>query len=131
MTVLFGELLVPGWAEGEGAKIGLDQVTGSYGSDRAFTLPCHNSDPEIFFSDDSTEIALAKSLCSRCPVQRECLTGAISRQEPCGVWGGELLEEGRVISRKRAPGRPRIVRESAEDGTELHAPVAGLASLCS
>ena len=40
MTVLFSELLVPGWSEGDDAMIGLDAVTGVYGTDRAFTLPC-------------------------------------------------------------------------------------------
>ncbi|MEY4197621.1 MAG: hypothetical protein RLZZ477_206, partial [Actinomycetota bacterium] len=29
-------------------------------------------------------------------------------QEPCGVWGGELFEEGSVIAEKRLPGRPRL-----------------------
>ena len=46
MSVLFSELLIPGWAEGEGAMIGLDAVTGRYGSDQAFSLPCHTSNPE-------------------------------------------------------------------------------------
>ena len=108
MTVLFSELLVPGWSEGDNAMIGLDAVTGVYGTDRSFTLPCHNSNPEIFFSVKSEEIAYAKSLCSGCPVKKECLQGALSRQEPCGVWGGELFEEGVVIAEKRLPGRPRL-----------------------
>ena len=111
MTVLFSELLVPGWAEGEDAKIGLDAVTGIYGDENAFTLPCHNSNPEIFFSEKSDEIAYAKSLCGGCPVKKECLQGALSRQEPCGVWGGELFEDGGVIAAKRMPGRPRLNRE--------------------
>lgn len=111
MTVLFSDLLVPGWAEGDEAKIGLDGVTARYGNEHAFTLPCHNSDPELFFSDDQRHIAIAKSLCSACPMKSKCLEGAISRQEPCGVWGGELFEEGEVIAQKRMPGRPRINRE--------------------
>jgi len=111
MTVLFGELLVPGWAQGEGAKIGLDAVTGSYDDGRAVALPCHNSNPELFFSEKSDEISVAKSLCGGCPVRKECLKGALSRQEPCGVWGGELFEDGQVIARKRMPGRPRLDRE--------------------
>jgi WhiB family redox-sensing transcriptional regulator len=111
MTVLLGELLVPGWAEGENAMIGLDAVTGIYGENTAFTLPCHNSDPELFFSEKSEEISYAKSLCAGCPVKRECLQGALSRKEPCGVWGGELFEEGVAIAAKRLPGRPRLNRE--------------------
>jgi WhiB family redox-sensing transcriptional regulator len=108
MTVLFSELLVPGWAEGDDAMIGLDAVTGVYGTDRAFILPCHNSNPEIFFSEKSEEIANAKTLCGGCPVKKECLEGALSRQEPCGVWGGELFEDGVAIAAKRLPGRPRL-----------------------
>jgi WhiB family redox-sensing transcriptional regulator len=112
MSVLFSELLIPGWAEGEGAMIGLDAVTGVYGSEQEFTLPCHTSNPEIFFSDKSDEIAYAKSLCSACPVKRECLQGALSRKEPCGIWGGELFEEGVVIAAKRLPGRPKLTQEA-------------------
>jgi hypothetical protein len=36
------------------------------------------------------------------------LDAALSRQEPCGVWGGELFEDGVVIARKRTVGRPRL-----------------------
>ena len=108
MTVLFSELLVPGWAEGDNAMIGLDAVTGAYGAENAFTLPCHSSDPEIFFSEKSEEIACAKTLCGGCPVKKECLEGALSRGEPAGVWGGELFEDGVVIAAKRMPGRPRL-----------------------
>ena len=108
MTVLFSELLVPGWAN-KGEKIGLDDVTGAYGSDIAFTLPCHNSNPELFFSEKSAEIELAKSLCGGCPVRAQCLQAALSREEPCGIWGGELFENGRVIARRRTVGRPRLM----------------------
>jgi len=107
MTVLFSELLVPGWAS-DGNKIGLGDVTGTYGSEIAFSLPCHNADPDLFFSEKSAETAVAKSLCSGCPVQQQCLDAALSRQEPCGVWGGELFEDGAVIARKRMVGRPRL-----------------------
>ena len=123
MTVLFSELLVPGWANG-GEKIGLDDVTGAYGSDIAFTLPCHNSDPELFFSDRSQEIELAKSLCGACPVRSQCLQAALSREEPCGIWGGELFENGRVIARKRTVGRPRLV-PTGQNGETLNGKLAG------
>jgi WhiB family redox-sensing transcriptional regulator len=107
MTVLFSELLVPGWAQ-DGEKIGLGAVTGAYGSDIAFALPCHNSDPDLFFSETAAEINVAKSLCGQCPVQTQCLEAALSRQEPCGVWGGELFEDGSIIAKRRTVGRPRL-----------------------
>ena len=111
MTVLFSELLVPGWAEG-GTKIGLNAVTGAYGSEIAFALPCHSADPELFFSDKADETELAKALCAECPVRSQCLDAALSREEPCGVWGGELFEDGLVVVRRRSVGRPRVSRES-------------------
>ncbi len=114
MSVLFSELLIPGWAE-TGAKIGLGDVTGTFDSSIAFNLPCHSANPEMFFSEDEFSIAEAKSLCGGCPVRLQCLEGALSRQEPLGVWGGELFEGGRVIARKRKAGRPRLseLEESA------------------
>lgn len=118
MTVLFSELLVPGWAN-TGTKIGLGAVTGAYGSATAFTLPCHIADPELFFSDSMPEIEVAKSLCRQCPVSRQCIEAAISREEPCGVWGGELFEDGRVVTRKRSVGRPRLTPIVAEVVAEV------------
>lgn len=106
-NVLFSDLLVPGWAD---SKIGLKSVTGTYGDRHAFTLPCHTSDPELFFSEEKAKIERAKSLCTPCPVRAECLKGALSREEPCGVWGGELFLDGEVIAERRGVGRPRLVR---------------------
>ena len=152
MTVLFSELLIPGWAEGPTAKIGLADVTWAYDdapvisysdystnstanstyaksstakgnykrADNPFapeiksqaqplSLPCHTADPELFFSESAPVIAQAKALCGLCPVRAKCLTAALSRAEPCGVWGGELFDEGQIIQSKRLPGRPAKV----------------------
>jgi hypothetical protein len=43
----------------------------------------------------------------------KCLQGALSRAEPCGVWGGELFDEGQVIQSKRTPGRPAKVAQAS------------------
>lgn len=113
VSVLFSELLVPGWAEskegidGGEAMIGLSDVTCVTGGGDEFTLPCHTADPELFFSEESVQIAIAKKMCGGCPMQKACLEGAISRGEPCGVWGGELFEGGQIIAAKRGVGRPR------------------------
>lgn len=101
MSVLFGELLIPGWNE---ELIGLAAVTGE-----GMDLPCYNVDADIFFSEDEQIVAMAKSLCAQCPVKAQCLEGALSRKEPCGVWGGELFDEGEIIERKRKAGRPKLV----------------------
>ena len=60
----------------------------------------------LFFSDEFVDIQRAKVICSRCSSRSECLQGALDRTEPWGVWGGELLEEGRICSTKRPRGRP-------------------------
>jgi WhiB family redox-sensing transcriptional regulator len=61
------------------------------------------------------EVAQAKSLCGGCPVRAQCLEGALSRQEPAGVWGGELFEDGRIIAKKRKAGRPSLKEVAARD----------------
>lgn len=104
MAVLFSELLIPGWAEEK--MIGLSDVTGD------ISLPCHSADPEIFFNESPSYVALAKSLCTSCPMRDACLAGALSRKEPCGVWGGELFVEGAPVAAKRTVGRPRITASS-------------------
>ena len=60
---------------------------------------------ELFFSEDLHDIARAKHLCSSCSLRLRCLQGALERAEPCGVWGGELFDNGRV-AHKRRRGRP-------------------------
>jgi WhiB family transcriptional regulator, redox-sensing transcriptional regulator len=70
-------------------------------------LPCREQDPDLWFSEHPARLEMAKSFCSVCPARLGCLTGAIARREPWGVWGGEIFERGEIIAQKRAPGRPR------------------------
>jgi WhiB family redox-sensing transcriptional regulator len=71
-------------------------------------LPCHVHDADLWFAESPADLEQAKALCGTCPAQRECLAGALRRGEPCGVWGGEILQQGRVLAFKRGRGRPRI-----------------------
>lgn len=89
-------------------------------------LPCRNFDPDLWFSDSPADLELAKSLCDGCPLRLECLAGAVERQEPWGVWGGEIFEHGRVVARKRPRGRPRKedLARDAQLRTEAAARVA-------
>jgi WhiB family transcriptional regulator, redox-sensing transcriptional regulator len=76
----------------------------------------------LFFSEDLHDIAWAKHLCTKCPVREWCLQGALERREPWGVWGGELLVNGRVLTHKRRRGRPPKRREAEViliDGEEV------------
>ena len=52
-------------------------------------------------------VETAKAMCRGCAVRLACLAGALERQEPWGVWGGELFLRGTVVPRKRPRGRPR------------------------
>ena len=52
---------------------------------------------ELFFSEDLGDIARAKAICANCPVREPCLDTALDRHEPWGVWGGELVMNGRVL----------------------------------
>ncbi len=61
---------------------------------------------ELFFSDDFIKIVKAKSICAECPVLAQCLESALARQEPCGVWGGQIFVGGKVLAVKRRRGRP-------------------------
>lgn len=70
-------------------------------------VPCRSSDPELFFAESPADVARAKSLCLQCSIRVDCLTGALERGEPWGVWGGELLVQGVVVAHKRPRGRPR------------------------
>ena len=60
----------------------------------------------LFFSDVPLDIARAQAICAKCTMAAACVEGAIERHEPWGVWGGELLENGRVVVNKRPRGRP-------------------------
>lgn len=79
----------------------------------AHALPCRSYDPELFFAESPADVEMAKALCQTCPVRAECLAGALDRQEPWGVWGGQLLVQGAVVARKRPRGRPRKCEAAA------------------
>lgn len=70
-------------------------------------LPCRSGDADLWFAEAPVDLERAKALCHECPVRIGCLSGALDRREPWGVWGGEIFSQGTVIARKRPRGRPR------------------------
>jgi len=85
------------------ALIDLNERAGQTGAD----IPCREYDAELWFAESPADVEFAKSLCGQCPALAECLAGALDRQEPWGVWGGQLFIQGVVVARKRPRGRPR------------------------
>lgn len=83
---------------------------------RSEDLPCRANDPDLWFAESPGDLEHAKTLCRECPIMAICLAGALERAEPWGVWGGEILQRGVVIARKRPRGRPR-----KSDATEIAA----------
>ena len=75
-------------------------------------LPC-TEDPELFFAESPEDVETAKAMCRGCEARLACLTGALERREPWGVWGGELLMRGAIVPRKRPRGRPRKTEVAA------------------
>lgn len=69
-------------------------------------LPCRDGDADLWFAEAPAELERAKALCGVCPIQARCLTGALEREEPWGVWGGQIFERGAIVSRKKPRGRP-------------------------
>lgn len=108
-------------AEGAELASGAEAVGALLGSAPApgHVLPCRQ-DPDRWFAESPAELERAKSLCAECPVKAQCLAGALERAEPWGVWGGEILDRGAVVARKRPRGRPRKhpVPQHAGSGTE-------------
>jgi WhiB family redox-sensing transcriptional regulator len=72
------------------------------------SYPCQRR-PELFFADRGGVLDLAKELCSTCGIREACLSAALARGEPHGVWGGQIVVDGTVVATKRGPGRPRRV----------------------
>jgi WhiB family transcriptional regulator, redox-sensing transcriptional regulator len=73
---------------------------------RDVVLACAD-EPDLWFAESPADVETAKARCRGCPIQAECLDGALDRGEPWGVWGGQLVLAGEVVARKRPRGRPR------------------------
>ena len=79
-------------------------------------VPCRVQDAELWFAETPAQLEQAKAHCLGCPARLACLSGALERREPWGVWGGEIFERGAIVARKRPRGRPR-----KDDRTEVAA----------
>lgn len=86
----------------EGRPMDSQQSTQRRRQRRAAGPACRAADPGLFFpSDDGDlpfdQVAQAKALCRRCPVQQACLAIAIRFREGDGIWGGTTPGERRRL----------------------------------
>jgi WhiB family redox-sensing transcriptional regulator len=73
---------------------------------------CRRVDASLFFPVGSTgdavaQIASAKTVCQRCPVQDACLQYAFETNQEAGIWGGKDEDERRRLRRAWRAGRQR------------------------
>lgn len=66
---------------------------------------CQDADPNLFFTPDETSQRAALTMCSTCPVRRECLEHAIRAGESYGIWGGTDESERKRLTRQGRFGR--------------------------
>lgn len=65
---------------------------------------CRNVEPELFFPAGNwspQQEAIARAVCSRCPVIQECLDYALAESEWFGMWGGMTTNQRRIERRRR------------------------------
>jgi WhiB family redox-sensing transcriptional regulator len=74
---------------------------------------CRGRETEVFFPEGDQPTIIAKSICRRCPVRRDCLAHALERSERYGIWGG-LTERERQLLRARIA---RVLRAAAAAST--------------
>lgn len=64
---------------------------------------CTTMDPDLFFPEAGEHGGeQAKAACRSCPVRRECLEGALARNEKYGIWGGTSGADRRELRRQRS-----------------------------
>jgi WhiB family redox-sensing transcriptional regulator len=71
---------------------------------------CAEVDGELFYPEVDECPNEAKRVCALCPVRKECLTDALQRREPHGVWGGTTPNERKHLLREQTAGTGRIRR---------------------
>jgi len=94
----------------------MSSVLTSQGVTAAYTHPtpvvptqdwaCVGVDPELFFPASATDLTQAQEVCFGCAAREICLSLGKTRAES-GVWGGVLLDRGRVLDAVPVIGRPR------------------------
>ena len=77
---------------------------------------CRDHNPDLFFPSEDAEDAqaelarvqeaTAKAVCRSCPVAGVCLSTALTRRWPFGVWGGLSAEDRKAVIASRSTTPP-------------------------
>jgi WhiB family redox-sensing transcriptional regulator len=59
---------------------------------------------------------MAKAVCGRCRVKRECLRFALDSRQDFGVWGGTTEEERKLMRRAQSRARRQLARATSAAG---------------
>lgn len=74
---------------------------------------CQEADPELFFPERGDSTRPAKLICSKCPVQLDCLRDALETGEKWGIRGGMS-----PLARKRYETSNRGASRNDSDGSQ-------------
>lgn len=71
---------------------------------------CADVPTEVFFYEGGAPgharaSAIAKKICSGCPIAEPCLTWAVHNKEEYGIWGGKTPDERRILRDRIRRGR--------------------------
>lgn len=83
---------------------------------------CLTADPDLFFADGDdaksrADQKLAREICGRCPSRPQCLSDALERDEPGGMWGGLTYDERRGLLPYRPAARKQPARQETGSGS--------------
>ena len=71
-------------------------------ADEQLSLPCRVFEPDLWFADIAGGAGRRPSGCARrARSGSSASAAAVLRREPWGVWGGEIVEGGAVVARRR------------------------------
>jgi len=62
---------------------------------------CRGIDAAVFYPSSDADVDSARSICTQCTAQSECLEFALANYEHWGVWGGATESERVSIRRRR------------------------------
>ncbi|WP_215548352.1 WhiB family transcriptional regulator [Amycolatopsis sp. CA-230715] len=62
-----------------------------------------------FIDPTADEIDQCRALCDECPVREKCLTDALTRGEPWGIWGGLGVNERAQLAEEFGHPPPAVI----------------------